>query len=190
VDNIERRLVELNEALLKLATKNVEPDKQMIDRAIQSLSGAIHTGPGNDVVIVNKAPECNTPCPPGPPGPPGPVGPPGPQGPQGPAGPPGGGGCLYNTTLVTGEEYQITSDDCYIGVDSSTPTTLYLPTDAQDGKFVVIKVEMEPPIGNRKVTITTKDVSTIDGDSAIDLQQPYEFRVLLFRGGKWHVIGK
>lgn len=87
---IERRLVELNEALLKLSLGD-KIDESLIDKAKQVVSGGkvIDTGPGNDTVVINVEDNDDCKCPPGPPGPEGPVGPPGPKGDTGDTGPTG-----------------------------------------------------------------------------------------------------
>ncbi len=85
MNGLERRLVELNEALLKISMGE-KADDDLIKQARQVLSGApmIDTGTGNDTVIINQADDCK--CPPGPPGPVGPPGPKGDKGDQGPIG--------------------------------------------------------------------------------------------------------
>lgn len=96
MNGLERKLVELNEALLNL-TKGVPVNDEIIARAYHALAGAssINTGPGNDTVIVNQGDQDDCKCPPGPTGPSGPpgpqgeVGPTGPTGPEGPTGPQG-----------------------------------------------------------------------------------------------------
>jgi len=142
----------------------------------------------------------------GPPGPAGPTGPAGPQGEQGPQGVPGEPGAqgpqgvpgepgaqgppgttIY-PTVSTGSNYNATLDDCYIGVNSKEPTTINLPSNPEDGKFYVIKLEMGSPIGNRKVTIIPPIGTTIDGLSSIVLQNPYETVTVLFHKGNWFKI--
>ena len=84
MDPARRRLVELNEALLKLSLGE-KLDEKILTQARQVLSGGteIDTGPGNDTVIVNQGANNDCECPPGPPGPQGEPGPPGPPGPSG-----------------------------------------------------------------------------------------------------------
>lgn len=146
----------------------------------------------------------------GPPGPPGPQGPSGPQGDQGPIGPQGvqgeqgpqgvqgeqgdvgppgpvGPASNTNTTLIH-SEYQATIDDFYIGVDSDGPSTVFLPIDANDGCQIVIKAEMKPPLGNRKITITTNDECKIDGSNSYVIQVSYESVWVIKRGNNWHII--
>jgi hypothetical protein len=212
MDSLERKLVELNEALLKLnAGEKLDP--KIFDQARQVLSGGttINTGPGDDTVIINKTINkgdnngCDE-CPPGPPGEPGPEGPPGPPGPSGPpgeqgppgqpgpVGPPGPPGTCDRQCkkVLVSEDYDAQVDDFYIGVNSSGPITITLPADCDDSCELVIKAEMGPPLGNRKITIFPafdgSTISTIDGNQGIVLQEPYESVRLICRDGNWWII--
>lgn len=209
MDDLERRLVELNEALLNL-TKGKAAKEELLRQAHQVLSGGqrynINTGPGNDTVIVNKTinkGDCNggenppgPEGPPGPPGDPGPAGPPGPPGEQGPPGEPGPigppgppGECTYQCSAVlVSQDYIAQMGDFYIGVDSDGPVTITLPADCISCDQIVVKAEMGPPLGNRKITITTSDGSTIDGDDNYVMKVPYESVRLICRNGEWFII--
>jgi hypothetical protein len=181
MNSLDQRLIELNQALLKLATgMEKSADKELLDRAVNVLSG-VNTGPGNDTVIVNHH---NKDCEqiPGPPGPPGEPGPPGPPGEPGIC-----ESCVYNTILVD-ETYYAQSEDFYIGVDSEGPTTIYLPEEPVDGKLIIVKAEMAPPLGNRKITVTTNDGTLIDGYSEYVIQVSHESVSLIYRGTEWHII--
>lgn len=142
--------------------------------------------------------------PPGPQGPQGPAGPqgdPGPQGPQGEIGPEGPQGVQgaqgeigppgpssdSNTTLIH-SNYYATEDDFYIGVDSDGPSIVHLPPDAEDGCQIIVKAEMKPPLGNRKITIITEDGSKIDGATSYVIQVSYESVWVIRRGDAWHII--
>lgn len=114
-------------------------------------------------------------------------GPTGPTGPTGPIGPTGSCECKCQTILIA-EDYNATDDDYYIGVDSTNPVTVILPPDVDDCKQIIVKAEMGPPLGNRKVTISTRDGSTIDGATEYVMSVPYESVQLLSRGGNWHII--
>jgi hypothetical protein len=209
MDSLDRRLIELNQALLKLSAGE-RPSLDLIERATQALAGAyIDTGPGNDIVIVNQGEnngECeDSHCPPGPSGPPGPPGPPGTPGedgkdgeqgppgepgPIGPPGPPGECSCQCKAILVT-EDYTATSDDYYIGVNSTGPVTITLPCDTTDCQQLVIKAEMGPPLGNRKITIVAMDdstVCTIDEELDYIIEVPYQSVKLIYRDGNWWII--
>jgi hypothetical protein len=213
MNDLERRLVELNEALLNLAEGKKIPD-EILKQARQALSGAtINTGAGNDTVIINNPKDCQDDCPPGPPGPPGPQGEPGPPGPQGepgpqgpkgakgdkgdqgpegpkgdkgPEGPPGECNCCEE--ILISQNYQATSNDYYIGVNSKNPVTVTLPEDPEDCLQLIIKAEMGPPLGNRKVTIDTTDGSTIDGEEDYVIEFPYGSLRVISRGGEWYII--
>lgn len=159
------------------------------------------TGPQDDIDIINYTAPAGVP---GPAGPAGPQGEPGPQGPQGepgpagahgaqgepgPAGPEGPPGTVGNLpTVNAGSDYYASVTDCYIGVNSKEPTTIFLPKDPPDGLFLVIKVEMPPPIGNRKVTITTQDSSTIDGQDSLILKNAWESVTLIYNESNWFTI--
>jgi hypothetical protein len=217
MDALERRLIELNDALLKMS-QGQKPDEEYMKRAYQTLSGdiyaSINTGSGDDTVIINKTinkgNDCNE-CPPGPPGeqgekgeqgPPGPPGdqgdpgPPGPpgetgnQGEPGPPGPPGpAGNCSCNcSSILVSEDYTANVGDYYIGVNSTGPTIITLPPDAPDCTELIIKAEMGPPIGDRKITVTTSDGSFIDGSNDYIITIPYQSVNIICRGGDWWII--
>lgn len=201
MNGIDRRLIELNLALIKLNSgETVDP--KLLEQAIQALAGSpsIDTGSGNDTVIINN--DDNEPCQPCPPGPIGYTGSQGEigytgsmgytgsigyTGSQGEMGPPG---ICYHIchAKVVSEDYQATADDHYIGVDSEGPVTITLPEDCKPCQDIIIKAEMAAPLGNRKVTITTSDGSTIDGDTEYVLTIPWESVNLFCRGGNWYIV--
>jgi hypothetical protein len=244
MNSLECRLVELNQALLKL-NAGEKPDPKIFEQAKQVLAGNfnINTGAGNDTVIINKG-DCNE-CPPGPPGPPGSTGPtgsqgeagppgeqgppgptgdtgpqgeagppgkkgppgptgntgpqgptgpsgesgpPGEQGPPGPSGPPGECTCRCKAILIY-QDYNATLDDYYIGVNSTGPITITLPPDPTDCIKIVVKAEMRPPIGNRKITITTTDGSLIDGSETYVMEIPWQSVNLIYtESDNWYII--
>jgi hypothetical protein len=206
MNSLERRLIELNEALLKLS-EGQRPPQELMEQARQVLAGAsINTGPGNDTVIINQGykDDCKQgiPGPPGPQGPQGEQGPPGPEGPPGetgesgppgppgpigPSGPPGECSCQFKRILVS-EDYNAEVDDYYIGVNSSGPVTITLPADAANTNEIIVKSEMEPPLGNRKITVVGDDGATIDGYSEYVIQVSYEKVRLIYRGDGWWKI--
>jgi hypothetical protein len=96
-----------------------------------------------------------------------------------------GSGC---NTILVGEDYECTIDDCYIGVNSSGPVSISLPMVVSDGHQIVVKAEMGAPLGNRKVTIKTLDGSLIDGAPTFVLSVPYESVHVIRRGFAWHII--
>lgn len=200
MDSLERRLIELNEALMKIsAGQPVSPE--LVQQARQVLAGnytsPINSGPGNDTIIINQGDNndpCN--CPPGPPGPPGPQGPSGPageQGPQGepgppgPPGPPGECSCKCQAILVS-QDYTASLDDYYIGVNSTGPVTITLPPNTTDCREIIVKAEMGPPLGNRKITVTTSDGSLIDGDTEYVIEVPYQSVNVIWCGDGWWII--
>ena len=213
MDSLDRRLIELNEALLKISTGMGPPDQRLLDQARQVLSGAtVDTGPGNDTVIINHQGDTDgCECPPGPPGPPGPQGEKGDQGPEGPQGPPGEDGipgeqgpqgepgppgppgpagecsCKCSRVLVS-QNYTATVDDYYIGVDSTGSVTITLPSDCGNCAEIIVKSEMKPPMGNRKIIIMTDDDGMIDGDEEYVIVVSYESVHLVCRDGNWWTV--
>lgn len=120
-------------------------------------------------------------------GPQGPQGPPGPQGEQGPQGQQGVPG-VYNppSTRVVSEDYQASSTDSYIGVNSQNPVTINLPENCEDGTTIIIKLEMGAPIGNRKVTVRAN--SLIDGKPSYVMTVHYQHVELIYRAGNWWIV--
>lgn len=92
------------------------------------------------------------------------------------------------TTTLVESNYRASKTDHYIGVDSRKATIITLPISPDDGKIIIIKAEMRPPIGNRKITILTKDGSTIDGYSNYVIHVSNESVQMVYRGDGWHVI--
>lgn len=187
---LEQQLIELRQLLSTLRRSGVTYGIQALQYADQYDTG------GSDIINVQQSIGGQCDCEQGPPGPPGPQGPPGPPGetgpqgepgPIGPIGPPGKCTCECQAILVS-QDYSATLDDCYIGVNSTGPVTIQLPTNIVDTKEIVVKAEMGPPLGNRKVTITTSDGSLIDGDPTYVMTIPYESVTLFYRGGSWWVI--
>lgn len=130
----------------------------------------------NDIFIKNISQGAT----PGPPGPQGPAGPPGPPGPE--------NSCKLETILVT-KDYSVLEDDCYIGVKVTKATNIILPSTPVEGKLYIIKLEMSPPVGNRKVTLKGNG-SQIDGKSSIILENAHECITIIYRGDSWHIISQ
>ena len=195
MDSLDRRLIELNDALLNL-TKGIPTPQQKLTQAQWAIAGQIDTGSGNDTVIINGGGECD--CPPGPEGPPGPPGEQGIPGPEGPPGPKGDKGdkgdpgqCEFAFKCIgINDDYLVQDDDFYIGVNSNQPVTVTLPCELDQCQMIVIKAEMGPPMGNRKVTIETDAGCLIDGEETIVLQSPYESVTLMYRAGYWNIIAR
>lgn len=92
------------------------------------------------------------------------------------------------TTTLVESNYIASEQNHYIGVDSKKPVTILLPPNPADGKVLIVKAEMRPPLGNRRITITTSDGSSIDGYTNYVIQVSNEFVQLIYRGNGWHVI--
>lgn len=211
MDSMERRLIELNEALLNLA-KGKATDEKLLLQATRVLAGGtypdISTGAGNDTVVINGNHDCD--CPPGPPGQSGYSGYSGFSGINGESGISGysgesgysgysgysgfsgaqgdAGECCCQNSIVVDDDYDVEPDDYYIGINSTKPVTITLPTDVEDCITKIIKAEMDAPMGNRKVTITTSDGSLIDDSESVILQSPFETITVVYRGGNWHIV--
>ena len=94
----------------------------------------------------------------------------------------------YVTTTLIQSDYNASDSDHYIGVDCNKAITIALPVNPPDGIVIIIKAEMKPPLGNRRITILTKDESSIDGYSNYVIQVSNEFVRLVYRGNSWHAI--
>ena len=92
------------------------------------------------------------------------------------------------TTVDSTTAYYATDAEFYIGISSEKPVTVYLPATAADGKIIIIKAEMKPPLGNRKVNIATTDGSTIDGYSDASITVSHGARVLIRNHNQWFII--
>lgn len=153
----------------------------------------------NDVIIMQQSS-------PGPQGPPGPAGPQGPQGEQGPQGlqgeqgpqglqgprgfrgPRGKCDCDKNCVVIK-DTYQATNSDNYIGVENSYAITITLPETPTECKKLIIKAQQKQ-IGNNKIYIITGNQSTIDGESQVVLQSPYECVELIYVSSNWYIISQ
>lgn len=91
-------------------------------------------------------------------------------------------------TILVDTNYTATINDHYIGVDAKKATTITLPTNASDGHLIIVKAEMKPPLGSRKITIEASDGSSIDGYSNHIIHVSNECVHLVYRGNGWHVI--
>jgi hypothetical protein len=187
MDSAERRLIDLYNLLAQYQRSedpNVLGNIQSVRAEITQMLN-IRGGTGNtNVNVVIDGDDCPDECPTGPPGPPGP---PGEPGPPGPPGPPGECTCACKSILVS-EDYVATCDDYYIGVNSDEPVTITLPEECSDCCEIIVKAEMGPPLGNRKVTVTTSDGSYIDGIDKYIIEVPYQSVNVICRGGDWHII--
>jgi hypothetical protein len=91
-------------------------------------------------------------------------------------------------TRTIDSTYHATADEFYIGVVSEKPVTIYLPEDPTDGTIIIVKAEMTPPLGNRKITISTMDGSKIDGYSDSIITVSHGCSRFIFNNNGWHVI--
>jgi hypothetical protein len=98
------------------------------------------------------------------------------------------GPCCACKAILVDKDYYVEDDDYYVGVKSNGPTKVYLPKNPDDCIQVIVKVDMGPPIGNRKVTVVAQGSNKIDGSSTVDLTVPYETLCLISQGGNWHKI--
>ena len=83
--------------------------------------------------------------------------------------------------------YYSTADEFYIGVSSEKPVTVYLPATPSNGKIIIIKAEMTPPLGNRKITIATTDGSTIDGYSDVTITVSHDCKRFIYNNKGWRI---
>jgi hypothetical protein len=100
----------------------------------------------------------------------------------------GGSGRVNTTTVDAATTYYAGDGEFYIGVASEKAVTVYLPAAAADGTIIVVKAEMKPPLGNRKVQILTCDGSSIDGYSDAAITVSHGARVLIRNHGEWFII--
>jgi hypothetical protein len=179
MDAAERKLIDLYN-LLSQYQRSEDPNVLGKIQSVRAeISDMLNNGGGN--THINIVDDRDTNCHEGPPGPPGPPGEPGPPG------PPGECTCRCKSILVS-EDYTATCDDYYIGVNSNEPVTISLPEECTDCCEIIVKAEMGPPLGNRKVTVTTTDGSYIDGIDKYVMEVPYQSVNIICRGGDWHII--
>lgn len=195
MDSYTRQLIELQQMLVSLRN-----DGEISFLEALGIAALVQSNDGDDIInfggIMQSEPGPTGPTGPtgpsnectGPTGGYGPTGPTGAQGETGPAGPTGPGDDCDKNCILIDSDYTATVDDYYIGVNSDGPVTVYLPEDCLECSQLIIKAEMGPPLGNRKITITTTDGSTIDGETSYVMEVPYQAVRLICRGGDWHII--
>jgi len=196
----EQRLIELNEIIAQINKNRNDLTHNHLELIRQTVSGQFIPAGLSSTVLqqgVNGATGPNPPpCPPeciGATGPQGPIGATGATGAQGEPGPIGATGATGNCSCkcsarVVSQDYSATMDDYYIGVNSTGPVTITLPGDCEDCQQIIVKIEMGPPIGNRKVTLVVANSGLIDGSTSYVMEVPYESVSMLCRGGEWHII--
>lgn len=188
MDTLERRLIEMNDALIELYTKGRDalPKAEQAALAAQQAIFDSKKSTGNlnisddDVIIINNSDNCN----PNPPDPPEPV---------------ECECCISNLEFYqptksdeTPYEYSMGASTYYLGINNQYGATkVFLPEQSNELSkcpVKIIKLEMGPPIGNKKVTIEGSDGALIDGESDYRLQVPWESITLIRRGDDWHII--
>lgn len=92
------------------------------------------------------------------------------------------------TTLIQ-TDYTATEKDFYIGVDSELPVTITLPA-ADDGVQYIIKSEMKPPMGKRKIKIISGDDSKFDGYADHTLHVSHDCLHVIRHRNAWHILSK
>ena len=210
-----RDLIYLKQVLAKFSRRELLSNSEIdLVRAYIQAGGTLEQ-PGTQSVTQHQGTTGSTGCDPCPPGATGATGPEGPAGATGATGPAGEGGGASGATGATGPEgppgpagatgatgncsckcsarlvsqdYVATVDDYYIGVNSLGPTTITLPNNPPDCTEIIVKAEMGPPLGNRKVTVAAPAGSNIDGSSTYVIEVPYQSVNLLSRGGTWHIV--
>lgn len=198
MDSNDRQLVELKQVLHRFRNKEYLSQGEInLLRSYISAGGRV-----DEIEQRGEQSEQNSGGGTGPTGPTGPSGATGPTGPTGPlgatgatgatgptgaSGPAGNCTCQCSTTLVS-QDYLATLDDYYIGVNSTGPVTVTLPSNPSDCQQIVVKAEMGPPLGNRKVTVQAPAGSDIDGSGSYVMSIPYESVTMIYRGGSWHII--
>jgi hypothetical protein len=90
--------------------------------------------------------------------------------------------------VVVSKDYIATSGDYYIGVHSDAPVTIILSGNFEDSHKIIVKSEMRPPLGNRKITIKCDDDGLIDGSSEYVIQTSYDSVTILYRDNDWFII--
>lgn len=119
----------------------------------------------------------------------GPMGPEGPQGAQGEVGPQGPPGSLCDIpTITVKEDYILHTTDCYVGVNSTSSVTLILPDKVDNGKLYIVKSQMKPPMGNRKIRIIAGDDSKIDGYEDYVMTVSHDSVTLIRNDDEWFTI--
>ena len=199
MDSAERRLIDLYNLLAQYQRNNDPNVLGNIQYVRAEISEILHTrSGGNDNININiDVDDCpDEPSPPGPQGIQGTQGIQGLQGTQGTQGTqgiqglqgtPGVSTCKCKSILVS-SDYTATCDDYYIGVNSDEPVTITLPENCTDCCEIIVKAEMGPPLGNRKVTVVTSDGALIDGADDYIMEVPYQSVNVICRGEDWHII--
>jgi hypothetical protein len=81
--------------------------------------------------------------------------------------------------------YTATSEDEYIGVDSTSATTITLPA-GENGRVYIIKDERGQ--GSGKITIQPQPGELIDNKTNYVIGIPFQSVSMVFRGSQWRII--
>lgn len=101
----------------------------------------------------------------------------------------GGGPVSYATTYVTTTSYTITQNDYYVGVNTTSPVTITLPTLVDSGTAFIVKDELgQASQGtNRYITILPSGSDLIDGQNRAILAYDFGSLTFVYRNG-WRVV--
>lgn len=150
-----------------------------------------YTGVPTQPIIGPQGPQGvqGDPGPQGPQGEPGPIGPQGLEGPQGPQGPQGVPGSSSIETINVVNSTTITANSItYVGVRCENEITITLPVNPNNGDYIIIKLEMASPIGNRKVEVVSGNGTLLDGKTFIKMTVPYQSLSLIYNNNSWNVV--
>lgn len=102
----------------------------------------------------------------------------------------GGGGGMDCATTYVNRDYAVQPGDYYIGVvgDGSDPIAIVLPLATTECRIIVIKDQRKGRAD--KIKVIAQLNNKIDGDSDVELQQPYESITVLGQGSAWWIISK
>lgn len=102
----------------------------------------------------------------------------------------GGGGGMDCATTYINRDYTVQTGDYYIGVvgDGEDPIAIILPIATTECRIIVIKDQRKGKAD--KIKVIAQSNNKIDGDSDIELQQPYESVTLLGQGSAWWIISR
>ena len=188
MSNQNRDLIYLKQVLAKFSRRELLSNSEIdLVRAYIQAGGTLEQPGIQSQQQYQGTTDGSTGCDPCPPGATGATGPEGPPGPAGATGATGNCSCQCSARLVS-QDYVATVDDYYIGVNSLGPTTITLPNNPPDCTEIIVKAEMGPPLGNRKVTVAAPAGSNIDGSSTYVIEVPYQSVNVLSRGGTWHIV--
>ncbi|RYD62964.1 MAG: hypothetical protein EOP83_13270 [Verrucomicrobiaceae bacterium] len=95
-------------------------------------------------------------------------------------------GEVFIRTPITSDLYSILPTDYYVGVRSTSATTLVLPA-GQIGKKIIVKDEVGAASTSTPITIMTSGSETIDGASTVVINTARSSLTFVY-GVEWHII--